>query len=150
MILLQLARGAAGIGDQPGQCLTPALKGPGQRDDVGQSLRWTVVCLENPDHALAIRREFGNWREAIDAAGLRGQVGRYRLAAREIWYAAWRCDTMPSLPTWSYAAVRSNSARSLALAFIHDLYEPVCKSISATTHSRIKNETQIRRSFHAQ
>jgi hypothetical protein len=31
-----------------------------QRKAAGQSLRWTVVCLENRDHALAIRREFGN------------------------------------------------------------------------------------------
>jgi hypothetical protein len=42
-----------------------------QRKAAGQSLRWTVVCLENRDHALAIRREFGNWRDAIDAAGVR-------------------------------------------------------------------------------
>ncbi len=42
-----------------------------QRQAAGQSLRWTVVCLENRDHALAIRREFGNWRDAIDAAGVR-------------------------------------------------------------------------------
>jgi hypothetical protein len=41
------------------------------RKAAGQSLRWTVVCLENRDHALAIRREFGNWRDAIDAAVVR-------------------------------------------------------------------------------
>jgi len=42
-----------------------------QRHAAGQSLRWTVVCLENRDHALAIRRVFRSWRDAIDAAGVR-------------------------------------------------------------------------------
>ena len=42
-----------------------------QRQAGGQSLKWTVVCLENRDYALAIRRTFGNWRDAIDAAGVR-------------------------------------------------------------------------------
>jgi hypothetical protein len=31
-----------------------------QRKAAGQSIRWTVVCLENRDHALATRRLFGN------------------------------------------------------------------------------------------
>ena len=42
-----------------------------QRQAAGQSLRWTVVCLENRDYALAIRRVFRSWRDAIDAAGVR-------------------------------------------------------------------------------
>ena len=42
-----------------------------QRQSAGQSLRWTVVCLENRDYALAIRRTFGNSRDAIYAAGVR-------------------------------------------------------------------------------
>jgi len=41
-----------------------------QRKTAGQSLRWTVVCLENRDHALAIRRTFDSWRKALDAAGV--------------------------------------------------------------------------------
>jgi hypothetical protein len=41
-----------------------------QRKAAGQSLRWTVVCLENRGYALAIHRTFGNWRDAIDAAGV--------------------------------------------------------------------------------
>lgn len=41
-----------------------------QRQAAGQSLRWTVVCLENRDYALAIRRVFGSWRKAFDAAGV--------------------------------------------------------------------------------
>jgi hypothetical protein len=36
-----------------------------------KSLMWKVFCLENRDYALAIRRVFGNWRDAIDAAGVR-------------------------------------------------------------------------------
>ncbi len=42
-----------------------------QRQAAGKSLKWTAVCLENRDYALAIRRTFGNWRDAIDAAGVR-------------------------------------------------------------------------------
>jgi len=42
-----------------------------QRHAAGQSLRWTVVCLENRDYALAIRRVFRSWRDAINAAGVR-------------------------------------------------------------------------------
>lgn len=42
-----------------------------QRQAAGKSLKWTVVCLENRDYALAIRRTFGSWRDAIDAAGVR-------------------------------------------------------------------------------
>jgi hypothetical protein len=34
----------------------------------GQSLVYKQVCLENRDHALAIRREFGSWAKAIEAA----------------------------------------------------------------------------------
>jgi hypothetical protein len=41
-----------------------------QRHAAGQSLRWTVVCLENRDYALAIRRTFGNWGKSLDAAGM--------------------------------------------------------------------------------
>ncbi len=33
-------------------------------------LRWTVACLENRDYVLAIRRAFGSWRKALDAAGV--------------------------------------------------------------------------------
>ena len=39
-----------------------------QRQAAGKSLKWTAVCLENRDYALAIRRTF-SWRDAIDAAG---------------------------------------------------------------------------------
>ena len=42
-----------------------------QRQAAGQSLSWTVVCLENRDYALAIRRVFRSWRDAIDAVGVR-------------------------------------------------------------------------------
>lgn len=42
-----------------------------QRQAAGKSLKWTEICLENRDYALAIRRTFGNWRDAIDAAGVR-------------------------------------------------------------------------------
>jgi hypothetical protein len=42
-----------------------------QRQAAGKSLKWTVVCLENRDYALAIRRTFGSWRDAVDAAGVR-------------------------------------------------------------------------------
>jgi hypothetical protein len=41
-----------------------------QRHAAGQSLVWTTVCLENRDHALAIRREFYSWRKALQAAGV--------------------------------------------------------------------------------
>jgi hypothetical protein len=40
------------------------------RQAANQSLVWTKVCLENRDYALAIRREFGSWREALQAAGV--------------------------------------------------------------------------------
>jgi len=40
------------------------------RQSAGQSVIWTDVCLENRDYALAIRREFGSWRNAIQAAGV--------------------------------------------------------------------------------
>jgi len=40
------------------------------RQAAGQSLIWTKVCLENSDYALAIRRAFGSWREALQAAGV--------------------------------------------------------------------------------
>jgi hypothetical protein len=42
-----------------------------QRQVAGNRLKWSVVCLENRDYALAIRREFGNWLDAIDTAGVR-------------------------------------------------------------------------------
>jgi hypothetical protein len=45
------------------------------RNSNGLSLRWTVVCLENRDYALAIRRTFRSWREAIAAAEI-GCEGR--------------------------------------------------------------------------
>jgi hypothetical protein len=41
-----------------------------QRHAAGQSLGWAVVCLENRGYALAIRRTFGSWRKALDAAGV--------------------------------------------------------------------------------
>jgi hypothetical protein len=41
------------------------------RQAARKSLKWTVGCIENRDHALAIRREFGNWRDTIDAAAVR-------------------------------------------------------------------------------
>jgi hypothetical protein len=44
-----------------------------QRKAAGLSLRWTVVCLENRDYALAIRRTFRSWREAIAAAEIGGE-----------------------------------------------------------------------------
>lgn len=40
------------------------------RHAAGQSLTLTKVCLENRDYALAIRQEFGSWREALKAAGV--------------------------------------------------------------------------------
>lgn len=40
------------------------------RQASGQSLIYSEVCLENRDHALAIRREFGSWVRAIEAAAL--------------------------------------------------------------------------------
>jgi len=39
-----------------------------QRRATGQSLSWTAVCLENRGYALAIRRVFRSWREAVAAA----------------------------------------------------------------------------------
>jgi len=42
-----------------------------QRQAVGKSLKRTAVCQENRDNALAIRRVFRSWRDAIDAAGVR-------------------------------------------------------------------------------
>ena len=41
-----------------------------QRQAGGKSLRWTVVCLENRDYALAIRRTFRSWSKALGAAGV--------------------------------------------------------------------------------
>ncbi|WP_442511733.1 hypothetical protein SH528x_003446 [Novipirellula sp. SH528] len=38
------------------------------RHAAGQSLIYTEVCLENRDHAMAIRRMFGSWAKAIEAA----------------------------------------------------------------------------------
>jgi hypothetical protein len=32
---------------------------------------WTVVCLENWDYALAIRRVLRSWRDAVDVAEVR-------------------------------------------------------------------------------
>jgi hypothetical protein len=39
------------------------------RQAAGQTLAFTEVCLENRDYALAIRREFGSWAKAVQAAG---------------------------------------------------------------------------------
>jgi hypothetical protein len=36
----------------------------------GQTLAFTEVCLENRDYALAIRREFGSWARALEAASV--------------------------------------------------------------------------------
>jgi len=41
-----------------------------QRQAAGKSLKWTAVCLENRDYALAIRRTFRSWIKARDAAGV--------------------------------------------------------------------------------
>ena len=41
-----------------------------QRQAAGKSLKWTVVCLENRDYALAIRRTFRSWSKALGAAGV--------------------------------------------------------------------------------
>jgi hypothetical protein len=41
-----------------------------QRQATRKSLKWTAVCLENRDYALAIRRTFGSWRKALNAAGV--------------------------------------------------------------------------------
>jgi hypothetical protein len=38
------------------------------RKDSGQSLIYSEVCLENRDYALAIRREFRSWINALDTA----------------------------------------------------------------------------------
>ena len=38
------------------------------RQAAGQSFVYSEVCLENRDHALAIRREFGSWKIAIETA----------------------------------------------------------------------------------
>lgn len=35
------------------------------RQASGQTLVYSEVCLENRDHALAIRREFGSWARAV-------------------------------------------------------------------------------------
>ena len=39
-----------------------------QRHAAGESLFWTEVCLENRDTAFAIRRTFGSWSAAMEAA----------------------------------------------------------------------------------
>jgi hypothetical protein len=36
------------------------------RKEAGQS--FTFICLENRDYALAIKREFGSWARALEAA----------------------------------------------------------------------------------
>jgi hypothetical protein len=38
------------------------------RQSAGQSLTYSEVCLENRAYALAIRREFGSWARAVEAA----------------------------------------------------------------------------------
>jgi hypothetical protein len=37
------------------------------RQESGQSIRFSDVCLENRDYALAIKREFRSWARAIKA-----------------------------------------------------------------------------------
>lgn len=37
------------------------------RKESGQSIRFSDVCLENRDYALAIKREFRSWARAIEA-----------------------------------------------------------------------------------
>ncbi len=39
------------------------------RHAASQTLVYTEVSLENRDHALAIRRTFGSWQKALNAAG---------------------------------------------------------------------------------
>ena len=41
-----------------------------ERASSGQTLVWTEVCLENREQALAIRRRFGSWAKALQAADL--------------------------------------------------------------------------------
>ncbi len=41
-----------------------------ERASAGQTLVWTEVCLENREQALAIRRRFGSWVKALQAADL--------------------------------------------------------------------------------
>jgi len=41
-----------------------------QKQAAWKSPRWAAVCLENRGYALAIPRTFGNWRNALDAAGV--------------------------------------------------------------------------------
>lgn len=43
-----------------------------ERHAAGQTLVWTEVCLENRDYAVAIRRTFRSWGNALIAAGLQG------------------------------------------------------------------------------
>jgi hypothetical protein len=38
------------------------------RKESGQSFTFSEVCLENRDYALAIKREFGSWARALEAA----------------------------------------------------------------------------------
>jgi hypothetical protein len=38
------------------------------RKEAGQSFTFSEVCLENRDYALAIKREFGSWARALEAA----------------------------------------------------------------------------------
>lgn len=45
------------------------------RQDVGESLVYTDVCLENRAYALAINREFGSWARAVEAALPRDAFG---------------------------------------------------------------------------
>ncbi|KAA1258091.1 hypothetical protein LF1_06060 [Rubripirellula obstinata] len=41
-----------------------------QREAAGQSLVYSEVCLENRDKAMAIRRTFGSWSKAMEAANI--------------------------------------------------------------------------------
>jgi len=38
------------------------------RKEADQSFTFSKVCLENRDYALAIKREFGSWARALEAA----------------------------------------------------------------------------------
>lgn len=40
------------------------------RKEAGQSITFSVICFENRDYALAIKREFRSWARALQAAFL--------------------------------------------------------------------------------
>ena len=76
----KIPKGADGERDQHGQRFAPASQVPGSRGDdpvaTAAKSRWKEPEVDRglpgePDYALAIRRTFGNWRNAIDATGVR-------------------------------------------------------------------------------